>query len=106
MPRRMPDDSLRGRECCLAASKGLLLGRLVIGIGAGRVVGDVDDPSYLGDRLAEGDFYPLAQGHRRHAATRAAAAQAEIGGVTLHRDKIGPTAVHRNTRVDLLLEDL
>src|SRR5664279_664999 len=106
MQRRMPADSLLGRACCSAASSRLLLGRFVVGIGAGRVVGDVDDPSDLDDRLAEGDFDPLAQGHRRHAAARAATAQAEVGGLTLHRHEIGPTTVCCNARVDLLFEDL
>ena len=56
--------------------------------------------------IAEGDLDPLAQGHRGHPATSAATAQAEVGGIILHRDKIGPTAMCGNARVDLVSEDL
>ena len=70
------------------------------------MVRDVDDSNYLRDRLAKGHFNPLAQGDRRHATPGASTAQAEIGGVTFHRNQVSAPTVGCNAGVDLLLEDL
>src|SRR6478609_8326959 len=57
----------------------LLLGRLVVGVRARGVVGDVDDAGDHGNRLAQRDLDALAQGDRHHPAADAAAAQAQVG---------------------------
>jgi hypothetical protein len=46
----------------------LLLGLLEVGVGAGGVVGDVDDAVDLGDRLGDRYFDALAEGDCGHAA--------------------------------------
>jgi hypothetical protein len=62
------------REIKQSDESELFFGRLVIRIGTGGVIRDVDDPMNLGNRITQGDFDSLAQGHRRHAASRTTSA--------------------------------
>jgi hypothetical protein len=52
----------------------LLLGLLEVRVGAGGVVGDVDDVVDFGDGLGDGDFDALAEGDGGHAAALASPA--------------------------------
>ena len=54
----------------------LLLGLLEVWVGAGGVVGDVDDAVDLGHGLGDRYFDALAEGDRGHAAALASAAEA------------------------------
>jgi hypothetical protein len=54
----------------------LLLGLLEVGVGAGGVVGDVDDAVDLGDGLGDRHFDALAEGDCGHAAALASPAEA------------------------------
>lgn len=87
-------------------SGALLLRWLEVRIRAGGVVCDVYDSRDLGNRLFDRHLDALAERHCRHAAALAAAGQAQIGDVLLHRDEFGPAAVGGNARVDVLVEHL
>jgi hypothetical protein len=54
----------------------LLLGLFEVGVGAGGVVGDVDDAVDLGDSLGDRHFDALAEGDCGHAAALASPAEA------------------------------
>ncbi len=54
----------------------LLFGLLEVGVGAGGVVGDVDDAGDLGDGLGDRHFDALAEGDCGHAAALASPAEA------------------------------
>jgi hypothetical protein len=59
---------------------GLFLGLLEVRVGAGGVVGDVDDAGDLGDCLGYRHFDALAEGDCGHAAALTPPAQAQVGG--------------------------
>lgn len=66
------DQKARPRDGLSAEARdGLLLGRLEVRVGAGGVVGDVDDAVDLRDRLGDGYFDALAEGDCGHAAALA-----------------------------------
>ncbi len=72
---RGDDQKARPRDGLSAEVRdGLLLGRLEVRVGAGGVVGDVDDAVDLGDGLGDRYFDALAEGDGGHAAALAPAA--------------------------------
>ncbi len=50
----------------------------------------------------DGHLDALAEGHGRHPAAGAAAAQAQVGGAVLHRDQVGAASMGGDGRVDLV----
>ena len=74
---RGDDQTARPRDGLSAEVRdGLLLGLLEVRVGAGGVVGDVDDAVDLGDSLGDGYFDALAEGDCGHAAALASPAEA------------------------------
>ena len=72
---RGDDQKARPRDGLSAEVRdGLLLGLLEVRVGAGGVVGDVDDAVDLGDSLGDGYFDALAEGDCGHAAALASPA--------------------------------
>src|SRR5262245_12054168 len=88
------------------ATAGLLLGRLVEGVGSTGMVGLVDDARDLRDLLAQRRLDPLLEGHVDHAAPLAAAAETQVDEVVLHVEEVDPAAMPGDRRVDHLVQDL
>ena len=83
---------------------GLLLGLLEVRVGAGGVVGDVDDAVDLGDSPGDRHFDALAEGDCGHAAALTPPAQAQIGGGAFDARELGVSAVAGDARVDIAVE--
>src|SRR5438132_1685318 len=80
--------------------RGLGFARRVVGIGAGGVVGRVQDLDDLGDLILDEPLDARLQGDVRGAAPLAAAAHLEVDPVVLHVDQLDVAAVAGDRRVD------
>jgi len=94
-------------DATLGAGASCWFGNLGGGAGfACAVVGGVDDFGDLGDHLADHHRDAVAQGSRAHGAALAAAAHGEIDLGAFDLLELGPAAVCRKRRIDLLRQQL
>src|SRR5215510_3229617 len=84
----------------------LAFGRLVIGVGARRMISDVDNLTDLWKCLMDSLLDPLIQRHADHATALTAATKPDIDDVVVHIHEFNVAAMACDRRIDLGIEQL
>src|SRR5262245_18585903 len=82
----------------------LSVGRLIVGIGAGLMVGAIDNLADLGKSLTDSLLHTLIQGHADHAVALTATPKPDIDDVVVHLHEFDVATMTGDCRIDLRIE--